>query len=121
MTSKTLDEVTGLNVPNTDHAILTTSSDEPQHPRASLLREFLHGLHNISMRSSAEQKQPLSSVSPALVCRAAALFTISSPVTGINATPMKTDIFRALNITSVPDNGEQTEDLLISSHDVAVR
>ena len=29
MTSKTLDEVTGLNVPNTDYAIPTTSSDEP--------------------------------------------------------------------------------------------
>ena len=29
MASKTLDEVTGLNVPNTDYAILTTSSDEP--------------------------------------------------------------------------------------------
>ena len=29
MTSKTLDEVPGLNVPNTDYAIRTTSSDEP--------------------------------------------------------------------------------------------
>ena len=29
MASKTLDEVTGLNVPNADYAIPTTSSDEP--------------------------------------------------------------------------------------------
>ena len=29
MTSKTLDEVTGLNVPNTDYAIHAASSDEP--------------------------------------------------------------------------------------------
>ena len=29
VTSKTLDEVTGLSVPNTDYAIPTTSSDEP--------------------------------------------------------------------------------------------
>ena len=52
----------------------------------------------------------LEPLTPALVGRAAALFTISSPVTGINATPMKTDIFRALNITSVPADGQQTED-----------
>ena len=29
MTSKTLDEESGLNVPNADYFILTTSSDEP--------------------------------------------------------------------------------------------
>ena len=29
MTSKTLDEVTGLNDPDTNYAIRTTSSDEP--------------------------------------------------------------------------------------------
>ena len=29
MTSKTLDEITSLNVPNADYAILAASSDEP--------------------------------------------------------------------------------------------
>ena len=36
-------------------------------------------------------------------------------------TPMKTDIFRTLNIISVAADGKQTEELLISGHNVAVR
>ena len=36
-------------------------------------------------------------------------------------TPMKTVIFRAPNITSVPADTEQTEDLLYDGHSVVVR
>ena len=36
-------------------------------------------------------------------------------------TSIETDIFRALNITNIPDYGEQIDNLLISCHNVAVR
>ena len=68
------------------------------------------------MRSSTEQKLSLT---PSLVGR----FTYNIITSNRNQrdTPMKTDIFRTLNIISVAADGKQTEELLISGHNVAVR
>ena len=70
------------------------------------------------MRSSESTEQKLS-LTPSLVGR----FTYNIITSNRNQreTPIKTDIFRALNITNVPADGEQTEDLLFYGHNVVVR
>ena len=70
-----------------------------------------------SMQSSEPTEQKLS-LTPSLVGR----FTYNIITSDRNQreTPIKTDIFRALN-TSVSADREQTEDLLISDHIVTAR
>ena len=69
-----------------------------------------------SIWSSKKQKQPLTT---SLV----GCFTYNIITSNQNQREpsIKTVIFRDLNITSVPDGREQTEDLTISGHNVAMR
>ena len=77
---------------------------------------------NISMGSSTEQKQPLGPPAPSFVgCAAALLKNIITGNRNQRDTPMKTDIYRSLSITSVPADREQIDDLLSYGHNVVVR
>ena len=60
---------------------------------------------------------------PSCTCRPCRRFIYNTTDSSRNRrdTPMKIVIFRTLNIISVAADGRQTEELLISGHNVAVR